>query len=68
MWIKPTYMDISQNIFRDAYRDGISTLRLLHYPKNTAQLSKEEEIPDRIHALRATLMNRLQDRTLTAAY
>lgn len=40
-------LNISQNIFRDAFRDGISTLRLLHYPKNTAQLNKEEDIPDR---------------------
>ena len=40
-------LNISQNIFRDAFKDGISTLRLLHYPKKTAKLNKEEDVPNR---------------------
>ena len=35
-------LDIDPAIFRDAFRDGISTLRLLHYPGETAPASADD--------------------------
>ena len=40
-------LKINKNIFRDAFEDGISTLRLLHYPKRTSELESKEDVPDR---------------------
>ena len=40
-------LKINTSIFRDAFEDGISTLRLLHYPKRTSELESKEDIPDR---------------------
>jgi isopenicillin N synthase-like dioxygenase len=40
-------LQINKNIFRDAFKDGISTLRLLHYPKRVSTSDQEEDLPDR---------------------
>jgi isopenicillin N synthase-like dioxygenase len=40
-------LSINKNIFRNAFKDGISTLRLLHYPKVTTKLNKREDLPNR---------------------
>ncbi|MDA9009347.1 isopenicillin N synthase family oxygenase [Alphaproteobacteria bacterium] len=40
-------LHISETIFEDAFRDGISTLRLLHYPGRDQQEQLPEDVPDR---------------------
>ncbi len=40
-------LHISEVIFEDAFRDGISTLRLLHYPGRDQQEELPDDFPDR---------------------
>ncbi len=40
-------LKIDPAIFRDAFRDGISTLRLLHYPKRPDGAAEPTDVPER---------------------
>jgi isopenicillin N synthase-like dioxygenase len=40
-------LEIDERIFRDAFDDGISTLRLLHYPKRPDDQPAVEDVPNR---------------------
>lgn len=40
-------LGINEAIFRDAFRDGISTLRLLHYPRRADGVADIEDVPER---------------------
>ena len=40
-------LKIDEAIFRDAFEDGISTLRLLHYPKRPEEDAEPDDVPDR---------------------
>ena len=40
-------LGVEENIFRDAFDDGISTLRLLHYPKRPDDEPEVEDVPER---------------------
>ena len=40
-------LGIDEHVFRDAFDNGISTLRLLHYPKRPADQPAVEDVPER---------------------